>query len=58
MLTRTYGEAALNERTFRKWFQLFKSGDFDVEDRHGDGKEKLVEDSELKALLAEDSCQT
>ena len=34
------------------------SGDFDVEDRHGGGKEKIFEDSALEALLTEDSCQT
>ena len=32
--------------------------DFDVEDQHGGRKEKIFEDSELEALLAEDSCQT
>ena len=40
-----------------EWFQRFKSGDFGVEDRHGGGKEKIFEDPELEALLAEDSCQ-
>ena len=35
MLSNTYGEAAINgERTCREWFQRFKNGDFDVEDRH------------------------
>ena len=29
-----------------------------LEDRHGGGKEKIFEDSELEALLAQDSCQT
>ena len=58
MHSRTYSEAALNERTCREWFQRFKSGDFDVEDRHGGGKEKIFEDSELEALLAEDLYQT
>ena len=57
MLSSTYGEAAPSERTCREWFQRFKSGDFDVEDRHGGGKERIFEDSELEALLAEDSCQ-
>ena len=57
MLSSTYGEAALNERTCCEWFQPFKSGDFDFEDRHGDEKEKIFEDSELDALLVEDSCQ-
>ena len=58
MLSCTYGEAALGERTRLEWFQRFKSGDFDVEDRHGGGKEKIFQDSELEALLVEDSCQT
>ena len=56
MLSSSYGEAALSERTCREWFQRFKIGDFDVEDRHGTGKGKIFEDSELEALLAEDSC--
>ena len=42
MLSITYGEAALIERTCHEWFQRFKS----------------FEDSELGALLTEDSCQT
>ena len=58
ILSSNNGEAALSERTCREWFQRFKSGDFDVEDRHSSGKEKISEDSELEALLAEDSCQT
>ena len=55
MLSSTYGEAAFDERTCREWFQRFKSGDFDVDDRHGGGKDNIFE---LEALLAEDSCQT
>ena len=35
-----------------------KSGKFDVADRYCGGKEKIFEDSELEALLVEDSCQT
>ena len=58
MLSTTYGEAALKERTCHEWFQRFKRDDFDVEDWHGGGKENIFQDSELEALLAEDSCQT
>ena len=58
MLSSTYGEAALSERTCREWFQRFKKGDFDVEDRHGGEKENIFEDYELEALFAEDSCET
>ncbi|GFW11899.1 hypothetical protein TNCV_4529651 [Trichonephila clavipes] len=35
MLSNTYGEVAISERTCREWFQRFKNGDFDVEDQHG-----------------------
>ncbi|KAG5323721.1 MOS1T transposase, partial [Pseudoatta argentina] len=53
----TYGEAAISERTCREWFQRFKNGDFDVEDRHSGGREKVFEDAKLEALLDQDSCQ-
>ncbi|GFT47509.1 uncharacterized protein TNCV_3750381 [Trichonephila clavipes] len=33
MLSNTYGEAAISERTCREWFQRFKNGG--VEDQHG-----------------------
>ena len=56
MLSNTYGEAAISERTCREWFQRFKNGDFDVEDRHSGGREKVFEDAELEALL-EHLCQ-
>ena len=48
----------LSERRFRKWFQRFKTSNLNVEDRNAGGKEKMFKDSELEALLAEDSCQT
>ena len=31
MLSNTYGEAAISERTCPEWFQRFKNGDFDVQ---------------------------
>ena len=41
MLSNIYSEAAISERMCREWFQRFKNGDFDVEDRHSGGKEKM-----------------
>jgi len=41
MLSNTYGEADISERTCREWFQRFKNGDFDVEDWHSGGREKM-----------------
>ena len=31
ILSNTYGEAAISERTCREWFQRFKNGDFAVQ---------------------------
>ena len=56
MFSNTYGER-ISERTCREWFQRFKNGDFDVEDWHSGGREKVFEDAELEALLDQDSCQ-
>ena len=50
MLSNTYGEAAISERTCHEWFQRFKNDDFNV-DRHSGGREKVFEDAELEALL-------
>jgi len=60
MLSKTYGEAisaAISERTCREWFQRFKNGDFDVEDRHSGGREKVFEEAKLEALFEQDSCE-
>jgi len=58
MLSHTYDEIVISERTCREWFQRFKNGDFDIEDWHSTGREKVFKDAELEALLHEDSCQT
>jgi len=50
--------AAVSEKTCREWFQHYKNGDFDIEDRHGGGREKVFKDAELESLLHEDLCQT
>ncbi|GBP90369.1 Mariner Mos1 transposase [Eumeta japonica] len=54
LLVETYNEAALSERICREWFQKFKNGDFDVEDKDRVGRSKIYEDAELE----EDSPQT
>ncbi|GFY18840.1 mariner Mos1 transposase [Trichonephila clavipes] len=56
MLSNTYGETTISERTCREWFQRFKNGDFDVEDQYG-GRRKVFEDAKLETLLDQDSCQ-
>ena len=58
LLIETYGEAALSERSYREWFQKFKNGKFDMEDKERSGRPKVYEDAELEALLDQDSWQT
>ncbi|GBP58841.1 Mariner Mos1 transposase [Eumeta japonica] len=58
MVSETYGEAAMNERICREWYQRFKNGDFPIEDRLSGGRSKGFEDEELEHLFDEDSCQT
>ena len=57
LLVEAYGDA-LSEKSCREWFQKFKNGEFDVEDKERSGRPKVYEDAELEALLDEDSYQT
>ena len=57
LLVETYGEAALSERSCREWFQMFKNGEFYVEDKERSGRPKVYEDAELEALFDQDSGQ-
>ena len=57
-LVETYGEAVLSERSCREWFQKFKNGEFDIEDKELSERPKVYEDAELEALLGQDSRQT
>ncbi|GBP23950.1 Mariner Mos1 transposase [Eumeta japonica] len=58
LLVEAYNEAALSERTCREWFQKFKNGDFDAEDKYCSGRPNIYEDAELEELLEEYSSQT
>jgi len=51
LLVEAYDDAALSERSCREWFQKFKNGEFDVEDKERSGRPKVYEDAE--ALLDE-----
>lgn len=72
ILVNTYGEHALSESTCRKWFQRFRTGDYDLNDKDGKNKETpkdkpstprekpstACEDADLQALLDEDNAQS
>ena len=46
----------LTEWRCREWFQKFKNGEFDIEDKERSGRPKVYEDAELEALLDQESC--
>ena len=53
-----YGDAALSERSCREWFQKFKNGEFDIEDKEHSRRPKVYEVyAKLEVLLDEDSYQ-
>ena len=51
LLLETYGEATLSEGSCHKWFQKFKNGEFNIEDKESNGRPKVYEDAKSEALL-------
>lgn len=58
ILVEAYGEHAPSQDTCERWFNRFKTGDFDVKDKAKGKPPKKFEDAVLQALLDEDSTQT
>lgn len=58
LLVKIYGEQALSERSCREWFQRFKSGDYNVNDKKRTGAKKKFEDTDLLTLIAQHPSQT
>lgn len=57
-LVKAYGDQAPSYPNCRVWFQRFKSGDFDVNDKERPGQPKRFENDELQSLLDQNSAQT
>ena len=51
LLVETYGEAALSKRSCREWFQKFKNGEFDIEDKERSGRPKVYKDLEFECPI-------
>lgn len=47
-----------NEKTCRKWFARFKSGDINIRDKKRCGRVKKFDDSYLETLIEENPCQS
>ncbi len=57
-INQAWGEKTTSERTARRWFEKFCSGDMSVEDEEGRGRTSTVDDGHLKALIEADPRQT
>ncbi|CAK9827825.1 Mariner Mos1 transposase [Anthophora retusa] len=58
MICETLGEDIVTYKTCKKWYQRFKSGNFNLEDEERAGAPKKFEDEELEQVLAENPTQT
>jgi len=57
LLGEVYGEHAPSQKTYERWFQRFKIGDFDVADKEHGKPSKKYEDVELQVLLDDSQTQ-
>ena len=55
LLVEIYVEAVLREGSCPEWFQMFENGKLDIEDKERIGRLKVYGDTELEALLDQDS---
>lgn len=58
MICSALGENAVSYSTCKKWFQNFRDGNFDLQDKERPGQPKKVDDEELEQLLDENPCRT
>jgi len=58
LLEEAYSEHAPSQKTYERWFQCFKIGEFNIADKEHEKPSKKYEDVELQALLDEDDSQT
>lgn len=53
-----FGKDVANERTVRRWFEKFRSGDFNLQNEPRGRPESTVDNDELKAAVEADTSQT
>lgn len=56
LLSETYLGQVLSEKSCRKWFARFKSGNLNVADKERPGKSRKFDDKDLLALLDQNPC--
>ena len=48
----------VSDRTCRRWYEKFETGDFDLSDKPRSGRPSLIDDDVVKAMLEQDSFLT
>lgn len=57
-IVEAWGEGSTSERTVRRWFEKFRSGDVSLEDEEGRGRPPAVDNDQLKAIVEANPRQT
>ncbi|KAG6797814.1 histone-lysine N-methyltransferase SETMAR-like [Apis mellifera caucasica] len=50
-LLKVFGESTVSDRTCRRWYEKFETGDFDLSDKPRSGRPSLIDDDVVKAML-------
>lgn len=50
-INKAWGEGTAPERTVRRWYQAFRSGDFTLDDKDGRGRPVLLDNTNLRAVV-------
>ena len=53
-----YGEGAVTERTCQKWFAMFHSGDFSLDNAPQSGRPVEVDSNQIETLIENNQCYT
>ena len=51
-------EGTVSDRTCRRWYEKFETGDFDFSDKPRSGQPSLIDDDVVKAMLEQDPFPT
>ena len=57
-INRAWGEGSTSDRTVRRWFQTFRSGDESLEDEEGRGRACSLDKEQLKAVVEQNPRQS
>ena len=57
-INQTFGNDSVNERTVRRWYAKFRSGDFSLEDEPRSGRPTVIQGEDLRTPVETDPSQT